>query len=79
MVRGSHRKWFAMAAPIKAGEKIKKSGIYSVLHDGKHAESHEVTCIAGKTFPLCNDCGELVRFVLMKHAKHVGRSEHFKD
>jgi len=67
-----------MAVPIKAGEKIKKSGIYSVLHEGKHVEAHDVTCIAGKTFPLCNDCGDAVQFVLMRHAKHVGRDEHFK-
>jgi hypothetical protein len=67
-----------MADPFKSGDKVKKSGIYSVLHDGKHASAHEVTCIAGKTFPACGECGDAVRFLLVKHATHIGRSEHFK-
>jgi hypothetical protein len=68
-----------MADAFEAGEKIKKSGIYSVLHEGKHASAHEVTCIAGKTFPPCNECGEAVRFTLVRHAKHVSRDEHFSQ
>jgi hypothetical protein len=67
-----------MAEPFKSGERVKKSGIYSVLHGGKHADAHEVTCIAGKTFPPCSECGDGVRFLLVRHATHVGRSEHFK-
>ena len=36
-----------MASPNKAGDRIKKSGIYSVVHEGQHAETHEATCLAG--------------------------------
>lgn len=68
-----------MAAAFKPGEKVKKSGIYSVVHDGEHAEAHEVTCVAGKTFPPCGECEDGVRFMLVKHAKHVGHNEHFKS
>ena len=64
---------------FKAGDKIRKSGIYSVLHDGKHNEAHEVTCVAGKKFPPCDECGELVQFVLVRHAKLVSRHEHFRS
>jgi hypothetical protein len=67
-----------MVDTFKPGEKVKKSGIYSVTHDGEHAQAHEVTCVAGKTFPPCEECGEDVRFLLVKHAKHVGHHEHFK-
>lgn len=67
-----------MADPNRAGEKIKKSGIYSVLHEGKHAESHDVTCIAGKRFPPCTECGDAVQFVLVRHARHVASQEHFR-
>jgi hypothetical protein len=28
-----------MADPFKVGDKVQKSGIYSVLHDDKHAET----------------------------------------
>jgi hypothetical protein len=64
---------------FKARDKIRKSGIYSVLHDGKHRAPHEVTCVAGKTFPLCDECGELVQFVLVRHAKLVGRHDNFRS
>jgi hypothetical protein len=67
-----------MADQFKAGDKVQKSGIYSVLHDGKHAEAQEVTCIAGRKFPPCDECGEDVQFVLVHHAKRIGRQEHFK-
>jgi hypothetical protein len=63
---------------FKAGEKIRKSGIYSVLHDGKHSEAHDVTCVAGRTFPACEKCGDLVQFVLVRHARHVDRDDNFR-
>jgi hypothetical protein len=68
-----------MAEAFKAGEKVKKSGIYSVLHGGEHADTHEVTCVAGRTFLPCDQCGEGVRFLLVRHAKHIGHHEHFKS
>jgi hypothetical protein len=67
-----------VADPYKAGEKITKSGIYSVLHKGGHAEAQEVTCVAGKKFPPCDECGDAVQFVLVRHARHVARQDHFK-
>jgi hypothetical protein len=68
----------SMAEALKAGDKVKKSGVYSVAHEGKHAAAHEVTCIAGITFPPCDECGDAVRFTLVKHAKHIVRHEHFR-
>ncbi len=67
-----------MVDTFKAGEKVKKSGIYSVIHDCKHAVSHDVTCVAGRVFPPCSECGEAVRFLLVRHAKHVGHHEQFR-
>ena len=52
------------------GEKVPNSGIYTVEHDG-HREDHEVTCVKGKVFPPCGDCGKGVSFVLKYKAKHV--------
>jgi len=67
-----------MANTWKAGATVKKSGIYCVHHDGRHADDHDVTCVAGKTFPACAACGEAVSFVLVRHATHVGRHEQFR-
>jgi hypothetical protein len=67
-----------VADALIAGATIKKSGIYSVRHDGDHAGAHDVTCVAGKPFPLCAECGDKVRFVLVRAATHVGRHEQFR-
>lgn len=67
-----------MASTFKAGDKVKKSGIYSVIHDREHADAHDVTCVAGRMFPPCCECGQGVRFHLVRHAKHVGHHEQFK-
>jgi hypothetical protein len=67
-----------MGGAFKPGDKITKSGIYSVAHEGKHTDAHEATCIAGKTFPPCDECGDGVRFALVKHARLVTRHDHFR-
>jgi hypothetical protein len=68
-----------MAELFKPGAKVKKSGIYAVVHDDNHADAHEVTCVSGKVFPSCGECGEDVRFRLVKHAVLIGRHEQFKS
>ena len=67
-----------MADPFKSGEKITKSGIYSVVHADEHTGVHEVTCVAGKKFPPCDECGDGVKFLLVRHARHIARQDHFK-
>lgn len=62
----------------KPGEKVPLSGIYRVVHDGKHAEAHEVTAIRGEHFPPCRGCGPGVRFTLSKAAKHLSEHEHME-
>jgi hypothetical protein len=64
---------------FKPGEECKRSGIYRVIHDTRHTEEHEVTCVYGKPFPPCNHCGHHVRFVLERGAQHVEHNEHFKS
>jgi hypothetical protein len=67
------------ARGFKPGENVKKSGIYSARHHADHANAHDVTCVAGKPFPPCGECGEDVRFLLVRAAPHVGRHEQFKS
>jgi len=63
---------------FKPGDKVPHSGIYTVIHDSKHTQNHEVTCIYGKTFPPCNHCGNHPRFKLKEWAQHIEANEHFK-
>jgi len=62
---------------FKSGDKVPHSGIYKVVHDPHHAQEHEVTCVYGKTFPSCDDCGDHVRFILIRDAQQVSSNEHF--
>lgn len=63
---------------FKPGQKCEASGIYTVVHDVVHRETHEVTCVYGKQFPPCNNCGQHVRFKLKYKAVHIDSSDHFK-
>jgi hypothetical protein len=67
-----------MAETYKPGDEVPRSGIYRVTHDKNHAAEHEVTVVYGKKFPPCNHCGNHPRFVLVRAAKHIDSSEHFK-
>jgi formamidopyrimidine-DNA glycosylase len=63
---------------FKPGDKVQRSGIYRVTHDGEHREAHEVTCVYGKKFPPCNHCGNHPRFKLVYGAKHIEQDDDFK-
>jgi hypothetical protein len=65
-----------MTEEFKPGDKVPRSGIYKVTHDG-HTQPHEVTCVHGKTFPPCTTCKH-PRFVAVRLAQHIDSNEHFK-
>jgi hypothetical protein len=46
-----------MGKEYKPGDTVEHSGVYLVLHDEEHTQSHEVTVVFGKRFPACNHCG----------------------
>ena len=50
---------------FKSADAIPDSGIYRVIHT-QHRLPHEVTLIAGQTFPPCAKCHEEVRFQLVR-------------
>jgi hypothetical protein len=62
----------------KPGDRVPQSGIYKVVHDPKHAQEHEVTCIEGEIFPPCNGCGQHPRFTLIRGAHHISKHPYFK-
>ena len=59
------------------GDKVEASGIYTVIHDRKHHESHDVTCVYGKHFPPCAGCSKHVRFRLKRAATHIDNHKQF--
>jgi hypothetical protein len=63
---------------FKPGDKVEASGIYRVLHDKQHTQEHDVTCVFGKQFPPCRDCGHHPRFTLRVRAIHIAHHELFK-
>lgn len=63
---------------FKPGQKCEASGIYSVVHDTVHRETHEVTVVYGEPFPPCSHCGGHPRYVLKYAAIHIRNHEHFK-
>jgi hypothetical protein len=68
---------------FKPGDAVPASGIYDVIHDKldgqEHAEQHQITAIAGKTFPPCKGCQAWVRYRLYRAAEYIQENEHFKE
>jgi hypothetical protein len=60
-----------MPKTYKSGEVVAKSGIYDVIHDKEHRQTHEVTCVKGERFPPCKNCGSGAQFILKTEAIHA--------
>lgn len=64
---------------FRAGEVVRQSGIYEVMHDRDHREAHEVVMISGESFPDCETCKEKVRFRLIRTAPYIFQDEDFGE
>ncbi|HTV66396.1 MAG TPA: hypothetical protein VMD98_12375 [Bryocella sp.] len=62
-----------------AGDTVRQSGIYEVIHDRSHREAHEVVMISGEHFPDCETCKEKVRFRLVRTAPYIFQDEDFEE
>lgn len=63
----------------RAGDTVRQSGIYEVLHDRSHRDAHEVVMISGERFPDCETCKERVRFRLVRTAPYIFQDEDFGE
>ena len=63
----------------RAGDSVRQSGIYEVVHDRDHREVHEVVMISGEHFPDCETCKDKVRFRLVRTAPYIFQDEDFED
>jgi hypothetical protein len=69
----------------KPGDTVDYTGVYSVRHGNEHKLSssqytlqHQVICMKGGKFPLCNHCGDQPRFNLVGSGEPIEQNEHFK-
>lgn len=69
----------ASGRSYRAGETVRQSGIYEVIHDRTHRDPHEVVMISGEFFPDCETCKERVRFRLVRTAPYIFQDEDFED
>jgi hypothetical protein len=60
----------------RPGSIVQESGVYRVVHDPKHRQAHDVTCIEGRKFPACKGC-KGVEFTLRCGARHIADHESF--
>jgi len=63
----------------RAGDNVRQSGIYEVIHDRDHREAHEVVMIGGERFPDCETCKDKVRFRLVRTAPYIFQDEDFEE
>ena len=62
-----------------AGEIVRETGIYEVIHDHAHRLAHEVVMLYGGAFPACGTCGDRVRFRLIRTAPYIFQDEDFGE
>jgi len=78
--RGHSRRAERPAGPLfAAGETVRETGIYEVLHDRNHREAHEAVMLHGDAFPFCDSCKDRVRFRLVRTAPYIFHDEDFEE
>jgi hypothetical protein len=71
--RKKHGKLFLPGTPVP------ETGIYEVIHDRGHRESHEVVMHRADLFPPCDQCEMRVRFKLVRTAPYIFDDEDFVE
>ena len=60
---------------LQPGTLVSESGLYEICHKGESRST--VILIKNTVFPYCRDCGEDVRFRLIKAAPHISEDPDF--
>src|SRR5690242_21563856 len=64
---------------FSAGETVRETGIYEVIHDHAHRVAHEVVMLNGDSFPQSDTCQERVRFRLIRTGPYMFQDEDFGE
>jgi hypothetical protein len=73
----SHRSRPSHTTVFLPGSPIRLTGIYEVIHDRGHRTTHEAVLHGKDLFPNCDQCGEKVRFRLIRTAPYIFDDEDF--
>ncbi len=60
----------------RPGDTVDCSGVYRVNHEPAHERPHDVTVVAGKSFPACRSCAQ-PHFKAERLAQHIEDHVHF--
>lgn len=63
---------------FRAGEAVQVKGLYRVIHYA-HRLPHETAILALKKFPHCNQCGDRVRFELVRSVGELLKDYNFQQ
>jgi len=63
----------------KPGDVVPESGIYAVIHWDRQFKSIEAIFIANQIFPPCKECGDGVRFQLLRTVPYILEDEDFNS
>lgn len=63
---------------FRAGDPVTIKGIYRVLHYA-HRLPHETAIVVLKKFPNCNQCGEAVRYQLVRTVGELLKDYNFRQ
>ena len=61
---------------FQPADQVPESGVYQVLHY-RHRLYHDVTLLHGGSFPSCSECGNNVRFRLVRSAPLLNEDRNF--
>jgi len=61
---------------FQPADRIRESGVYQVLHY-RHRLYHDVTLVRGQSFPICSECGNNVRFRVVRSAPLAEEDRNF--
>ena len=64
---------------FRPGDAVPDSGIYEVIHDGEHRQTHDAVMIMGNSFPTCETCENRVRFRIIRTAPYIFQDEDFEQ
>lgn len=74
-----HRPQPSRLRRYRPGDTVRASGIFQVVHERAHRDTHEVVMISGEKFPDCDTCKDRVRFQLVRTAPYIFQDEDFEE
>jgi hypothetical protein len=62
---------------FQPADQVPETGVYQALHY-RHRLYHDVSLLRGQTFPNCSECGDNVRFRMVRSAPLISEDRNFR-